>query len=247
MDAIRTPPASAPSPSPSARGRPQGSGEGTAAPILTAVEESRFRAAARWSGDPFELAERLKLPYSELLRWLNEPHIAALLQQHDLITARTETNRQREIKLKVSTSLTTDFDQTQDPKERRRLSNPLLRASTPARPIATRARAGTASNSRCHHPRAKPARGAEPTITPDLESLPSHIAQAWTAADQAITAFSHTPPRIPKQTFLEAVTTYGETWESHHTTDTNKDARPLARPAPSNTAIPAGNDTRAPP
>jgi hypothetical protein len=248
MDAKVTPPASSSSPSPSGRGWPEGPGEGAAAPILPVLspaEESRFRAAARWSGDPMELAEVLHLPYSELLHWLAEPRIERLLDQHHRFTALCETNRQRETKLKVSTALTTDFDDTEDPKERRRISNPLLRATTPTRPTLTRARAGAAPSAAGRGGGAgvppAAAREASAASTPDLNTLPPHIATAWTEADQAITAFSHTPPRISKQAFLETVTTYADTWESHHARASaesdpfahTQDARPLARPAPS--------------
>src|SRR4051812_28620830 len=126
MDAsFSNPPAPAPQPAPA---YPQGTpplGHSATLP-LSAQEESLFKSAARWAGDPMELAEILSLPYSELLAWLAEPRIEALLAQHDAFLARTQANRARAASTRIADALTKDFDETEDPKERRRIAGPLL-------------------------------------------------------------------------------------------------------------------------
>jgi hypothetical protein len=197
-----------------------------------------------------DLAETLNLPYTTLLAWLDQPHIERLLNQHHCFTALCETNRARQTQCHVSTALTTDFHETEDPKERRRIAAPLLRASAPTRIPASRtttirAKAGAEPVSAAGGAGVPPAaaREASAPTHPNLHTLPAPIAQAWTEADNAITAFSHSPPRIPKQAFLETLTTHAESWESHHARasadpDTDpfantQEARPLAQPAPS--------------
>src|SRR4051812_21674531 len=96
---------------------------------LTPAEEARFTAAARWSGDPAELAGSLGIPYSELLHWLAQSRIAALLDQHHRFLAHCEANRARQAQTQVSSKLTQDFQDADDPRERRRISTPLLRAT----------------------------------------------------------------------------------------------------------------------
>jgi hypothetical protein len=231
---------------------------------LSPSEESLFRAAATWAGDPIELAAKFNLHYSELLRWLSQPHITALLAQHDLFTARCQANRARAASTEIADTLTTDFHETQDPKERRRIAGPLLRARTPMRPITLRSRAGAERfvssspmepTARAVGHRADRASDRARAAAPDLHTLPAHVADAWTAADAAITAFSHSPPRISKQSFVTTLTAYADIWESHYAPrrlatedafDNTQDARPLAQSAPSSSPSPSPRVTVSP-
>jgi HEAT repeat protein len=135
----------------------------SATPPLPPSEEPLFRAAARWAGDPMELADSLHIPYTELLAWLDQPHIHDLLEVHDRFTARCEANRARQAQATVASTLATDFHETQDPKERRRIAGPLLRANTPPRTLLARAGASPANRSKGvgrYQPRPTPAREA---------------------------------------------------------------------------------------
>jgi hypothetical protein len=192
----------------------------SATPPLSPEEETRFRAAARWPGDPFQLAENLGLPYSQLLRWLARPDIVALLDQHAALLARCEANRARHAQSEIAATLTADFQAADDPKERRRISTPLLRASTPAR-TTTRARAGASPHSGCHHPRAKPARGAADSEADPFNPTPteprSHASQPSTAPSgipeslqpihqRTVEArHAYCASRLPKEDLLQAI------------------------------------------
>ena len=189
---------------------------------LTPEDEARFRAVARHAGDPIGLAESLGLPYSELLAWVSRPRIQFLLDQHQKLLAHCEANRARQASAHIAARLTDDFNQTDDPKERRRVATPLMRAGRPTPLPSSRARAATERQRAGGAPPASGGAGGTPASapTPDRAGvgcpLPSEVVRAWDSASSAVTAFTHSPPRIPARDFLDALTVYARAWESHH-------------------------------